>query len=313
MKTKLLALIKLALVAALVWWLVRDIDWMKLWQALISLHPVGIALTLLAVIASDVVIALRWYYLSRYRHPFRACFDANMLAFFFNTFVPAKLGDLAKIYYLSKRACIDPKESSAIFVIERFFDVVILGFMVLFSALYAFKLKSLYIATFALFFAAGLFLFAIYHKPFLKKLVALIPFTKLRRLVWRIALLIAHNLSPARALTAFGITLVMWAFYYLCDILFFCYATDFDLSLLQIFTAATLAFAVSAIPLTPGGIGTFQAAFVLALGWYGVAKEDALGASSLLQLLYILPATLYSLYLFITQEIVRGMRHVSTK
>ncbi len=313
MKTKLLTTLKAALFAALVWWLIHDIDFAKFWHALISLHPVGIVLTLLAVLTSDAFIAFRWYYLSRYRHPMKACFDANMLAFFFNTFVPAKLGDLAKIYYLSQKACIDPKESSAIFVIERFFDVVILGFMILFSALYAFHLKSLYIAAFFLFLCAGLFLFAIYHKPFLKKLMGLIPFVKLRRLVWRVALMIAHNLSPRRALVAFGLTLIMWAFYYLCDILFFLYATDFDLSLMQILIAATLAFAVSAIPLTPGGIGTFQAAFVLALGWYGIAKEDALGASSVLQVLYILPATLYSLYLLFTQEIVRGMRHVSAK
>lgn len=306
MKKLIFRILQTFVIALLIWWLFHDIDIPQLFHAIAKLHGNGIILTLLAVIASDMAIAFRWYYLSRYRHPFLACVSANMLAFFLNTFIPAKMGDLSKIYYLSKNACIDPKESSAIFIIERFFDVIILGFMLLFSTIYVVHNTILTLTAFILFGLAVLFFYAIYHRPFLKKLIRSLPMAKFRTLLYRIALMITHNLTPKRALATLLLTLVMWMLYYLSSIVFFTYATSFHLTLIQIFIATTFAFSFAAIPLTPGGIGTFQAAFVFVLGWYGIPKEEALSASMVLQFLSILPATVYSIFLFFTKDIQMG-------
>ncbi len=304
-------LAKALILVALIGWLFQSIDKELLWQALLKLNPLGIFLTFLAVFFSDLVISYRWYYLSRFRYSFKASLEANMLAFFLNIFAPAKLGDLSKIYYMQKSEGHDPKESTSIFFIERLFDVLILGGMILFSALFILpSQKALFIGA-VLLLCVLFFVWLLLHPRLLRRFVKLIPFQAARVLIYKVIKLTKANLSLERTITLLFLTLAVWASYYLNNFVFFLSATDFNLSLKEIFIASTLAFGVSAIPITPGGIGTFQAAFILALGWYGISKEEALSASIVLQLLYILPATIYSLYLFITKDFL-GRRNVST-
>ena len=305
--------IKLLIFAAIFFWLIHGIDPDEFLKALKNLKPSGIALTFLAVFFSDLVISFRWYYLSYFKHSFISSLEANMLAFFLNIFAPAKLGDLAKIYYMHKKESHDPKQSSSIFLIERFFDVVILASIIAFAALFIIPNRS------ALFISLGLFgiviasLFVIFHRSTLHLLLRVIKIKRLRRTIFLVAKAMQTNLTPRRVAITFLLSLTVWASYYLNNFIFFIFATDFHLSLQQIFIASTLAFAVSAIPLTPGGIGTFQAAFIITLGWYGISKEEALGASTILQILYILPATLYSAYLFLTKDFLWERRSVSAK
>ncbi len=306
-------LIKLLIFAAIFFWLIHGIDPDELLKALKNLKPSGIALTFLAIFFSDLVISFRWYYLSHFKHSFISSLEANMLAFFLNIFAPAKLGDLAKIYYMHKKDSHDPKHSSSIFLIERFFDVVILASIIAFAALFIIPNRSALFVSFVLFCIVIASLFVIFHRSTLHLLLRVIKIKRLRRTIFLVAKAMQTNLTPRRVAITFLLSLAVWASYYLNNFIFFMFATDFHLSLQQIFIASTLAFAVSAIPLTPGGIGTFQAAFIITLGWYGIGKEEALGASTILQILYILPATLYSTYLFLTKDFLWERRSVSAK
>ena len=304
--------IKAALIGALLFWLFYGVDWKLLWRSVLTLHPTGILLTFVTVLFSDLVISYRWYYLSRFTHSFKASVEANMLAFFLNIFAPAKLGDLSKIYYMQRSEGHDPKNSTAMFLIERFFDVIVLGIMILFSAVFIMPSQEAIVVASVLLLLCIIFIWLLAHPKALYRFVRLIPIQKARVLVYKVMKLTKANLEPKRVFVLFLLTIAVWAGYYLNNFVFFWTATDFDLGFKEIFIASTLAFAVSAIPLTPGGIGTFQAAFVLSLGWYGIPKEEALGASIVLQVLYILPATLYSLYLFMTKDFL-GKNDVSAK
>lgn len=304
--------LKLSITIFIIYWLFKDVDFSLLLKTLQNLHPFGICATLLAVFLSDLLISFRWYYLSQYTHPFVSTLEATMLAFFLNIFAPAKLGDLVKIYYLHKKDSKDPKHSSSLFLIERFFDVILLALLITFSTLFIFPNTIALFLSLSLLALIGCTIFILLHRKILHTLLFFVKIKKIRRLLFHIAQAIQSNLTPKRALTTFFLTLAVWMGYYLNNFIFFLFTTDFDLNFQQIFTASTLAFAVSAIPLTPGGIGTFQAAFILTLGWYGIGKEEALGASTVLQLLYILPATLFSIYLFITKDFL-GKKDVSTK
>jgi uncharacterized protein (TIRG00374 family) len=308
----MIRLLKWLIVTGVVVWLLWGIDVKLFWDALRKLDPLGVTLTFLAVLFSDLVISYRWYYLSGYRHTFLSSFEANMLAFFLNIFAPAKLGDLSKIYYMHKKDGHDPKHSASLFLIERLFDVLVLGSLILISALFILPSKTSLAVALTLFLLLALFFYALYDYSFAIKLIHLIPFSKPKIYAYKIFKQIRQNLTKKRIFITFVLTLAVWGGYYLNNYVFFLTATPFELTLSQIFVASTLAFAVSAIPLTPGGIGTFQAAFILTLGWYGISKEEALAASTALQILYILPATLYSLYLLITKEFL-WRRHVSAK
>ncbi len=294
--------LKWLVVAALLYWLFSGIDIHRLQESLAKLKPTGILYTFLAVFFSDLVISYRWYYLSRFRHSFISSVEANMLAFFLNIFAPAKLGDLSKIYYMKKKDGHDAKHSASLFLIERLFDVLVLGSMILFCALAIVPGYGALAGAFTILALVGGFFYLLFHYHLFVKFIKKIPFPKARALAFLLLKKIRSNLTRQRLLILFLLTLAVWGSYYLNNYIFFLTATDLDLSLYQIFIASTLAFAVSAIPITPGGIGTFQAAFVLSLGWYGVSKEDALALSIALQVLYILPATLYSLYLLLSKD-----------
>lgn len=310
MKKMAIWTLKLLLIAALFYWIVKDIDPDLLLKSLKHLNPWGIFLTLVAVFVSDLVISWRWYYLSRFQYSFLSSLEANMLAFFLNIFAPAKLGDLSKIYYMKKKEGHQITHSTSYFLVERLFDVLILAAMLLFCAIFILPSQATLWVALGLF---GFFLLAGYllHSPkAFRRLLSWLPFPKVRALLYKIYKILRSNLTPKRLGALFLLTLAVWGSYYLNNFIFFLTTTDLELELWQIFVASTLAFALSAIPLTPGGIGTFQAAFILALGWYGIPKEEALSASLVLQFLYILPATLYSLYLFATKDFLwRG--HVS--
>jgi len=285
------------LILALVYWLGWNLEWKKLASAFASLHLHGILFTLLTVTLSDLLISYRWYYLGGSRFGFLSCLDANMIAFVLNIFAPAKLGDLSKVYYLYKKEGCDPHYGMALFFIERILDVVVLAAMLLASALLLVPDKSLALLAISLWGGAALLFGCIASRRCVKKLLGALPSRKIRTAIYKTVLHLQAAGSTQRLLGAFLLTLLLWGGYYLNNIVFFLTATDFGLSIPQIVIASTLAFAVSAIPLTPGGIGTFQAAFVLALGWYGISKEEALAASTTLQILYVLPALLYTLYL----------------
>ncbi|NPA03343.1 MAG: flippase-like domain-containing protein [Epsilonproteobacteria bacterium] len=303
--------VKLLILLLLLGWLFYGIDLKLLVESLKRLNPLGIVLTFISVFISDLIISYRWYYLSHFQHPFKASVEANMLAFFLNIFAPAKLGDLSKIYYMQQEGY-DAKMSASMFLLERFLDVIVLGFMILFSALFILPSKKAVWIGGVLLIVALIFLGIVFNYSLMLKLLRLIPFKKVKVVLYKILKATRTNLEPKRLVILFLLTLLVWGGYYLNNFVFFLTATDFDLSLKEIFIASTLAFAVSAIPITPGGIGTFQAAFILALGWFGISKEEALGASIVLQLLYILPATLYSLYLFWSKEFLLGAKNGST-
>ncbi|BCD67691.1 lysylphosphatidylglycerol synthase transmembrane domain-containing protein [Nitratiruptor sp. YY09-18] len=295
-------IIKIAIISLLLLWLFYDIDWNLFIQSLKHLNLAGIILTFCAVFLSDIIISYRWYYLGLFRYTFLTSLEANMLAFFLNIFAPAKLGDLSKIYYLHKKENAKIKNATAMFLIERVFDVIILGFLILFSTIFIYPDPKASIAVGVIALIILLFFSILLRPRYFFILLQFIPARKLRLILYQIYKSLQTFLDRKKLFTLFILSVAVWAGYYLNNFIFFITATDFDLTLSQIFIASTLAFAVSAIPLTPGGIGTFQAAFVLVLGWYGIPKESALSASIVLQCLYILPATLYSLYLFMTKE-----------
>jgi uncharacterized membrane protein YbhN (UPF0104 family) len=53
------------------------------------------------------------------------------------------------------------------------------------------------------------------------------------------------------------------------------------------------------LPSTPGAIGVYEASTVLALSWFGIEKEQALGIALFNHALQFIPTTLLGLAVFI--------------
>jgi hypothetical protein len=82
-----------------------------------------------------------------------------------------------------------------------------------------------------------------------------------------------------------GYTLALRIVYFLTVAFFLKVVASFDLSWGEMFVIYLVSSIAWSIPLTPGGTGTFHAGMVLAMGWYGIAKEEALAVAVVFHLL----------------------------
>jgi uncharacterized membrane protein YbhN (UPF0104 family) len=72
-------------------------------------------------------------------------------------------------------------------------------------------------------------------------------------------------------------------------------ACGFNLPLQAAFVVMILTVFASAIPAAPGYLGTFQVAMEIALGFFSIPKEEALGFSLVAHLTQILPVVVVGL------------------
>jgi uncharacterized protein (TIRG00374 family) len=213
-----------------------------------------------------------------------------------NNILPAKLGEVVKVLYISKHTS---QKASWVFGLvfwERFFDLNILlicGLLIFFSVMP--ELQFGYFI--ALIIVIWLVLFSIKIWPFvITKIVNLIPFRKLRGFILELFEHLGRGLSWSVFLKALTWTLIIWIQYIAQVAVVLLWAASLELPL----TAVLVIFVVSGIGLnlaaSPGGIGVYEAAIVVSASWYGVAKEEALAAAIVLHVVQYAPTTLLAFY-----------------
>lgn len=74
-------------------------------------------------------------------------------------------------------------------------------------------------------------------------------------------------------------------------------AIGLNLSLDAVVVAILAVNATAAFPLTPANIGVFQVAFMIALSAYGIDRNSAVAAGTILQAVLVIPVTVLGLYL----------------
>ncbi|MEM4279338.1 MAG: lysylphosphatidylglycerol synthase domain-containing protein [Archaeoglobaceae archaeon] len=158
-----------------------------------------------------------------------------------NVITPARIGDFARAYVFKKFG-VSYTTSLGATAVERLFDVASIAFIAVFSSLYlgTENLEILYAIIFAL-----LILFAIFGLSKMKNVVG----TMMRKA--KLAL------NPRDSLVLVFLSSLLW----LSDILV-CYliALSFEIPFATIALAVAMGNIVKAIPVTPGGIGTYELA-----------------------------------------------------
>lgn len=253
------------------------------------------ALPVLGAVAFNLVIwsvmALRVRGLSRGRAGFVHAFKATLLCQGLNNVMPAKLGEVAKAFYLRAYAGIPLPEGLTLVFWERFSDVNALLLM----ALGASWSLGLDVAAWPMALVTGgvwacLGLVRLFPAT-ATRLCGLVPGERLCRLATETMGQFQGPVRPGTAgglvaFTALNWTANAWLFW-------ICLVPIAGLELgptqaLAAFVVTALSFAV---PSSPGAVGVFEAACVLALGWFGVAKEEALAAGLLFRVVTTLPQT----------------------
>jgi glycosyltransferase 2 family protein len=278
----------------------RGVHANEAWEALKSSNYWWLA-PALGVLAIFVVIrALRWWYLfpPETRPPLRAVTEALLLSYLFNNILPARAGEVARVIALKQRSGTSRAESAATVVIERGYDVATL-LVLLFVALpwlpavtwlHAAVLLALALAVVLVAMVAAL---SVWGDRALA--LALRPLVRLPHLREQMESIISNlGLGVAglrRSRTAFGALFWTTSSWLLLALSFWLATFAFDLGvsmLAGLFVVIAVGLGMI-LPASPGSLGVFEAATVLALSAYGVSRSVALSYALVLHLLNFLP------------------------
>jgi uncharacterized protein (TIRG00374 family) len=294
MKKIVFLLLKLIILALLFYYIFSDININLILMALNSYSLFYLGITIILVLASDLVLALRWRSLSKNSCSLMASFESIVFSVFANTLLPAKLGEVAKLFYLKKLYNIKLSHGFSLMLTERFFDVLILGILVVLSAQVYWDDKSVQLFGWLIILCIVSVFFLI-KSPVARKMIHYMPTPFLRKWLVRLYHHFKVVLAKESILTLTFWSILLWLSYIATTILFFYGVMGLDLSITQLFIATMVSFIAFSIPLLPAGSGTFQAGIIFILTQYGVTKEEALMGSIILQLLMVLPSSIISL------------------
>jgi uncharacterized protein (TIRG00374 family) len=263
---------------------VLKVNWGLMWSHIVGANPLLLLAALAAYYATFPLRGLRWWYVLRQvgtEVPYRAATQMLFLSWFVNCVVPAKLGDLYRAFLLRGNFGGSTSRTVGTIFIERIADVIV-------------------IATLAL--AAGFWSFRGRNRPEVDTIFLFGAIAALVLIAFVIALRFAgHRLTrflPVRfaslwerfhegstgALTArsvpviIGLTVAVWVLegvrvFFVIRALGLPAVSNLGVSS-AVFVALAAAL-VTAIPLTPAGVGFVEGAIVFVLVIYGVPNEPA--------------------------------------
>lgn len=274
-------------ILALLFKVVLNIDLGETWRQISTANPLFLLLATLAYYATFPLRGLRWrFILGRVGTQIsrRDATEILFLSWFVNCLVPAKLGDLYRAYLLKGNYGGSISRTVGTIFIERIADIVVIFVMALAAGFWSFRGRSrpeidaLFLAGFVV--AAILVLLVIGLNYFGGHLTRFLP-ERLADLYERF-----HEGSTgalnARSLPVIGaLTTVVWL---LEGVRLFFVIRALDLPDANLGISASLFVALAgslltAIPLTPAGVGFVEAGIVGLLTLYGVVGEPAVAVA----------------------------------
>ncbi len=279
----------------------RDVDFGELREALEQQELAFLAPAAVLLAGGVLLRALRWQLLfERATRPlFRHALNAQLVGYLFNTILPARAGEIARIQVLGRRSGISRAEVAGTVVLERAYDLLVLIGLLAVAAPFLPPVDWLTAvlvlgAALGVALALGAFVVRVYGvraaRVLLRPLVLLPAIDDDR--VEHIARNAVTGLAGLRvtrlAAAAIAVTAASWlalAGSTWLVLLGTDIDTDFGMALL-VLIATNL---VLVVPASPAALGSFEAACVLALAAYGVDREQALSFALVLHALNALP------------------------
>jgi uncharacterized protein (TIRG00374 family) len=282
-------LFSVLLAAVLLYFTLRDLDWIVFWDTVRHGHYEFLLLTIPIASANYFVRALRWsiFLRSEKKVPVLSVFWANMVGYLGNAYLPARTGELLRSAFLGQKSGLGTSFVLATALTERLLDVIALVLIGSISLLWQGQnnfspLLENAVRTMALAGAAGLVVIiaAPFQEEFILRMITRLPLPE------KIAALVSNQ--AARFLVGMrslqnGRRLMM--FILLTGVIWFvdAFATTVGVRIISqtvnIGQALILLSALglsSAIPSTPGYVGVYQFVAVTVLMPFGFSRSEAL-------------------------------------
>ncbi len=296
-------LLGLVITALALWLSFRKLDFRVLKEALIRVRLVWVAVGLALSMFTVYALGWRWQILLRPagQAPMGSLFRLNIVSQYANIVVPARLGEVARIYLASREFRIPGAYVTGTVVIEKFLDFfVFVALWVTVPAGFALsaKFRGYGIAVVLGILTLGLMV-AVVLRPaiFLRILeyaVRLLP----RRFRARFTDFFRRSLeafrllrNPATLLTLFLLSLVFVVGQVVTNLVLF-WAFRMSLSFWAALFVLLAAQVANIPPSAPGKIGVFEYAIILALSVFAVPRGEALSYGLMLHVVAFLPKIL---------------------
>jgi uncharacterized protein (TIRG00374 family) len=295
LKKTLSLVLRTALVGACLVYAFWGVDFVELGNAFARFDAWAIAVTTAVSLLGYGAMALRMNFLSGYTCGNAVGLKAFLLSMAVNNVVPAKLGELAKAFYLRKECGYSLSQSISMVFWERFFDlnaILAMGLVVAFH----FKLKM---AFFPLAIGVGSIwacLFFVRKWPQkAERLIAFIPVERLREFIIEVKLQLVHGVTLRYLIVLGFYTALVWVLYAVPTFMVVSWAAGLKLTMGQTLAVFILSALGMAMPSSPGAVGVFEAAVIFGLGLFKVDKELALAIGLLIHMMQYIPTTLSGL------------------
>lgn len=290
-------LLRLGIAAGTFLYAIHDVQWQELGAALLRSSPWYLLLALAYSLVMRLIPARRLAYLASGGLGLGAGYNAVLLGFGLNNILPAKLGEIAKAAYLGRRVEGGMAQSLSMVFWERLSDIA--AVLVVLVAAFAvddrgFPVLPLVLTVAAL---AALPLVLRSLRGLVQRILVRLPSGRLTNQAASFLDLICRPLSARFLLHTGLLTAATWVAYFGGMVILVRLVADIPLDmpgLLILFAASCASYAV---PSTPGALGVYEAAWVLALGWFGIPREQALAAALAQHAIQFLPTTLYAVAL----------------
>ncbi|OLN26549.1 hypothetical protein DVDV_2606 [Desulfovibrio sp. DV] len=288
-------LIRLVLVASCLVYAFWGLDFSDLWDTILRYDAMALFWTTVFSFLGYGVMAMRLNFLSGFTAGNWTCFKAFLMSMAVNNIVPAKLGELAKAFYLRRECRFSLSRSITMVFWERFFDlnaILAMGLVVAFH----FNLKMAFVPLAAAVGAIWVGLWVVRRYPdFVGRIIEKMPSNRLAEFMAELKLQVLHGVTPG-FMTLLGLyTVVCWLLYAGSTFLVLMWVADLPLT----FGHAAAVFVISsfgmAMPSSPGALGVFEAAVVFSLGLFGVDRAQALAAGLVLHMVQFIPVTVAGL------------------
>lgn len=295
MKKTVSLVLRTSLVGACLMYAFWGVDFIELGRAFGRFNALAIIVTTILSFVGYWAMALRMNFLSGYTCGNMVGLKAFLISMAVNNVVPAKLGELAKAFYLRKECKYSLSQSISMVFWERFFDLNAILFMGLMVA-FQFKLKM---AFFPLALGVGgiwACLFVVRKWPELAmRLVSMLPFERLRGFIIEVKQQMVHEVTLRYLIILGCYTALVWMLYAIPTFLVVNWVAGLDLTMSQTLAVFILSALGMAMPSSPGAVGVFEAAVIFGLGIFGVDKELALAIGLLIHMIQYIPTTVSGL------------------
>lgn len=279
-----------ALLGAVALWLAfRGIDPAELWQALQTINYLWVGASLVSVALTTLVVAARWrllFYPDWRARGWLSLLGGILVGQMLNIVVPARLGDVVRIYLVATSEALSKTRVAATLVVEKIADLVIFALGAVFLLLVVtvpdwVRTSSTSLLVTGVAGIAVVVVLSLWGRPLLTWLEQHspnLPGAWLPR-VWRLGHLALDGLGVLRnwraSLALWGLSVLSWLLAASTNYLLF-RAFGFSLT----FAAGAFLLVVLQVgiapPSLPGKLGVFHYLVVLALSFFGIARGPAL-------------------------------------